>query len=93
MRAERYKLPSLPDGQRWMVTESLGGILHVRLQEKRWWGWRTIASAVEYSSGGVAAVATCVHHILHRDEYARLRRVFEEQKRRERAQIPWGESR
>ena len=83
-------LPALPQGQRWAVERGLGGFLIVRLQERRWWGWRTIARSTAWESGGRAALNQCVEHILRRDYYDRLRAEYEAEKQRRVAEIPYG---
>lgn len=84
-----YQMPPLPEGQRWVVTGSMGFVV-VKLQEKRRWGWRTIADSLEYQSSGAEGVRRCVDMIARRDEFAR-NRVRRERERQERlAEIPYG---
>jgi hypothetical protein len=85
-----YKFPSLPANQRWKVTSSLNTFLIVRLQEKRWWGWKTIASSTGVLAGGAHELAECVDHIVKRDYYEMISREAAEQRRKEYQAIPFG---
>lgn len=39
----QYNLPVLPEGQRWYASVDSNKAPVIKLQEKCWWGWRTIA--------------------------------------------------
>lgn len=84
------KMPELPEGQRWSVHTEFNTFVIVKLQEKRWWGWGTIASATGLVSGGEYEVMTCVDHIQRREEFAAYRREDEQKKAARRAEIQSG---
>jgi hypothetical protein len=87
---DRHLLPRLPDNQRWQVSGYILNHIIVRLQERRWWGWRTIADHTAPASWGSLAVSECVRMIEQRDYIARIMADAEAERKRRRAEIPRG---
>lgn len=84
------KMPELPTGQRWSVHSSFNTFIIVKLQEKRWWGWSTIASSTGSLAGGDYEVEKCVDHILRRDYFAKLKAERDAKVAERIARIPFG---
>lgn len=93
----KYKMPELPDNQRWVVESSFNTFLIVKLQENRyrknpWWGWRTIDSSTGSLVGGEYAVEQCVYHIQNREYFDKIRRERDDERQERINRIPFGVS-
>lgn len=94
----RVKLPSLPDGQRWLLEDVSLGFMRLSLQERRprrilkGVKWVTVADCTEFKSGGTDAVWWCVEYIQRRGEIARTTAELAARRKQDAARIPWGES-
>lgn len=82
-----YKLPELPENQKWSVRIEFNTFLILYLKEKRWWGWKTIAKSTDLASGGNLALSKCVDHIVNRDYYGRIRKEAADRKAKTRAEL------
>lgn len=85
-----YEMPDLPDGQRWLVCSTFNTFLDVKLQERRWWGWRTIAMSTGFLDEGAEEIAELVDQCLRRDYYDMLDSEDRAEREQRRSEIPFG---
>jgi len=61
-----YDLPNIPTGQRWNVCPNsvLTGYTNLKLQEKRWWGWKTLDYSVISNNKVNVSIEWHARHLL-----------------------------
>lgn len=86
----RTELPGLPENERWDLTESFGSFTILRRQQRRWWGWKTVAKSTMGRNPSGAAFRRGIDRCLRPEYYARLR---EERREKIDAAEAWEEKR